>query len=1221
MQGKSFGKEFFCGILKIILAIFLRVVYTLNMKKFVHLHVHTEYSLLDGATKIKDLVQEVANRGDGAVAITDHGNMYGVLNFYGECLRQGVKPIIGCEFYICHDLTRRDNKADTAHLVLIAKNDKGYHNLLKLNSVAYIDGFYYKPRIDYDVLEQHKEGLICLSACLAGHIPTLILEKQYEEAENHTKRLQEMFGEDFYLEVQNHNLPEQREVNIKLVELSKKFGIKLVATNDVHYLNKDDAEMQDILMCVQMGKTVKDPDRMKFSTDEFYLKTRQEMEECLAGFEDALDNTLEIAEKCDVTLRSKMFEDISGIDKQKYVLPANENYIPYYKAPNGQPNFEYLKDLAYAGLKKYKKVTPEILNRLETELEIINELGFVEYFLVVWDYVNWARSNDIPVGPGRGSGAGSLVAYTTGITLVDPLKYDLIFERFIHRERVSMPDFDIDFCMDRRLEVVEYTRQKYGKDNVAMIVTFGTMAAKNAIRDVARVLSIPYSEADKLSKEVPFKLPDGIKKPPVLKYYFGCTGKPENDKFIIPSLKNLYDNDEDIKHLADLAMKLEGFPRNTSTHAAGVLIAPERVDNYIPLARNGEDISTQYNMTELESLGLLKMDFLGLRTLTDIDKALKYIKAIHGVDIDFYDMEYNDPKVYELISSGNTEAIFQIESGGMKKFMKELKPDCLEDIIAGVALFRPGPMDSIPKYIRNKHNPSQVEYAHPLLEPILNVTYGCIVYQEQVMKVFQVLGGYNMGQADNVRRIMGKKKVDKMAYEKEKFINGWKDPEGKKDIKGCLANGISKEVAEQVFAEMESFASYAFNKSHAAAYAYLTYQTAYLKCYYEPEFLTAVLNDRITKMDDIKKYVTYARQEKINILPPDINKSRTYFSVEDGQIRFGIGALKNVGVGVVDSIIQERKEHGDFKNFEDFLTRVTAQALNKKCLESLILSGAFDSFGIARSALMASYDFLVDKVAKDRKNRETGQFTFFDDEVVKQSDTFKYPNIKEFNKETKLKYEKEIVGVYISGHPLNNHIQKFRDFNLTSDMISSLEEGGEDGVEIDYTADGNIQDGMQVVCGGILSEVKKHLTKANKQEMAMVKLEDIYGVLNVMVFPKSYTYLKDKLVEDSLVTITGKISIRPGEAPIVVCDNVIPWEISEEKQEVVQKLYLRFDLTNTELYKKVCEVLTSYTGNSEIIVKCTTQNKPFKLGINTSINNFVLNQLNGLLGTANVVVK
>ncbi len=1198
------------------------------MKRFVHLHVHTEYSLLDGATKIKNLVAKVAERGDGAVAITDHGNMYGALKFYGECLANKVKPIIGTEFYICEDMHRQTGKADMGHLILLAKNDEGYHNLLKLNSMAFIDGFYYKPRIDYNLLQQYCGGLICLSACLAGHIPQFILEGRMDDAINLAEKLKNMFAPgDFYLEIQNHNIPEQKIVLNGLVEISKKLNIKLVATNDVHYLEKTDAEMQDILMCVQMGKTVDDPDRMKFSTQEFYLKTREEMELALPNFEDALNATLEIADKCDVTIKSKAFGDIPGID-EKYVLPANQNYIPPYVPSNGMTAYEFLRHLAYEGLpKRYKVITDEIKERMEMELELINRLGFVEYFLVVWDYINWAREHDIPVGPGRGSGAGSIVAYTTGITLIDPMKHDLYFERFINAERVSMPDFDVDFCYDRRLEVVEYARQKYGETNVAMIITFGTMAAKNALRDVARTLRMPYSEIDKISKDIPAKVPEGLHAP-VLKYYFGLTNKPENEKYIIPSLRNAYESDNFLKKVVDLASQLEGFPRNTSTHAAGVLIAPDRIDKFVPLAKNGNDISTQFNMTELESLGLLKMDFLGLRTLTDIDKALKYIKAIHGVDIDFYNMSYDDPKVFEMISSGNTDAIFQIESGGMKKFMKELKPDNLEDIIAGVALFRPGPMDSIPRYIKNKMNPDQIVYAHPLLEPILKVTYGCIVYQEQVMKIFQVLGGYTLGQADNVRRIMGKKKVDKMALEKEKFIFGWKDPNGKKDIPGCVNRGVPQEVAEQVFAEMESFASYAFNRSHAAAYGYLTYQTAYLRCYYEVEFLTAVLNNRITNMDEIKKYVTYARQEKIEVLPPHINKSRTYFSVENGKLRFGIGALKNVGIGVVDSIIEERKLNGEFKDFEDFLKRVKNQALNKKCLESLIFSGAFDCFGIARSALIASYEYLVERINKDRKNKESGQFSLFDNEGIAQTDHFKFPNIKEYNKETKLKYEKEIVGVYISGHPLNDYVDKFNDFNLTSDMIAVEDNEGitnEDGEEFENQQEFSIPDGTSVTCGGILTEVKKHITKKSKQEMAMCSLEDLYGTINLMVFPKAYEKLKNKLQQDSLVTIVGKLSIRDGEAPVVICENVIPWIIDDEEENKnlipQQKLYLRFNTQNSKLYAKVMQVLKEHLGENSVIIKCTETQNVFKVQTTVNISNYLINSLNGILEAENVVVK
>lgn len=1198
------------------------------MKNFTHLHVHTEYSLLDGCCRIKNLVETVAKRGEKAVAITDHGNMFGALNFYGECLRNNIKPILGTEFYMTENHKAKTTQGGMFHLVLLAKNEIGYKNLIKLNADAWVDGFYYKPRIDFELLKQHHEGLVCLSACLAGLIPTLILENRFEDALEWARKFKELFGEDYYLEIQNHGIPEQQQVIAGLVEIGKKLQIKLVATNDAHYIEKEDAEMQDILMCVQMGKFYDDPDRMKFSTEEFYLKTREEMEQALPGFEEALDVTNEIADKCNVILRSKGFDDIDGIDKSKYVLPANENFIPTYTPDNGQSAYDFLAGMAWDGLpKRYKNITKEITDRLEMELTLIKELGFVEYFLVVWDYINWARNNGIPVGPGRGSGAGSLVAYCTGITKVDPLKYDLIFERFIHRERVSMPDFDVDFCMDRRQEVVEYAKRKYGASNVANIITFGTMAAKNAIRDVARTLRVPYAEVDKVTKEIPAKLPKGIKKPPVLKYYFGLTEKEKDKEFIIPTLRKIYDEDPTMRKVINLASKLEGMPRNTSTHACGVLIAPDRVDSFVPLARNGEDITSQYNMVELESLGLLKMDFLGLRTLTDIDKALQYIKENHGVDIDFYNMEYDDPKVYELISSGNTETIFQLESGGMKDFMRHLKPDCLEDIIAGVALYRPGPMDSIPKYIKNKQNKDKIVYDHPKLESILKVTYGCIVYQEQVMQVFQALGGYNMGQADNVRRIMGKKKVDKMVYEKEKFINGWEDPEGKKSIPGCLKLGVSKEVAEKVFGEMESFAEYAFNKSHAAAYAYLTYQTAYLKCYYEVEFLVAVMNDRISNQDEIKKYINYSRQEGIEVLPPDINQSVTYFSAsKDGKIRFGIGALKGVGVGVVESIINERKQNGYYKSFEDFLKRVSREALNKKCLESLILGGAFDSFGINRSALMASYEFLVEKVQKQRSEQASGQFSLFDDgSVLATEDNYKYPEIKEFNKETKLKFEKEILGVYLSGHPLNDYLDKYKDFNLTSNMLDKKEmeefvdEDSSETVEAEY----EVEDGQNIVCGGIINEVKKHLTKAGKQEMAMVTLEDIYGTIDVMVFPKNYDKLKEKLVPDSLVTITGRISIRNGNPPSVVCENIIPWitATNEDERKSGQKLFLKFDASDKELYKKILDILREYPGQSEILVKDTSTNKPFRIPLQVKINNFLINQLDGLLGESNVLTS
>lgn len=1186
-------------------------------EKFVHLHVHTEYSLLDGCARIKKLVALTKERGGTAVAMTDHGNMYGAIQFYDECLANGITPIIGEEFYICEDMHRKSGKADMAHLILLAKDNTGYHNLMKLSSMAFVDGFYYKPRIDYKVLAENSEGLVCLSACLAGHIPQLLLQRRFEDADALALKLKGIFGEDFYLEIQNHGLPEQIEIMPHLADMSKRLGIKLVATNDCHYIAREDAEMQDVLMCVQMGKTVDDPDRMKFSTDQFYVKTYEEMKTAMQGYEESLETTLEIADKCrNVVIKSKAHDDIPGIDK-KYVLPATQNYIPPYRPENGQTAFEFLRDMTYEGLKKkYKEITPEIKERAEMELNTIRDLGFVEYFLVVWDYINYARQHSIPVGPGRGSGAGSIVAYATSITLVDPLKYDLIFERFINRERVSMPDFDVDFDYDRRKDVVDYVRRKYGEENVAMIVTFGTMAAKNAIRDVARVLRMPYSEADKITKEIPDRLPDGIKKPPVLKYYFGTTGKPEDEKYIIPTLRKMYDEDEFVKRVVDMAVKLEGMPRNTSMHAAGVLIAPDRVDSFVPLSRNGEDITTQYDMIELEHLGLLKMDFLGLRTLTDIDKAIKYVKEDHGVDIDFYNMEYDDKNVYDLISSGNTDAIFQLESPGMKKFMKELKPDCLEDIIAGVSLYRPGPMDSIPRYVKNKQNPENIVYDHPCLENILDVTYGCIVYQEQVMKIFQVMGGYSYGQADNVRRIMGKKKKDKMPIEREKFINGYKDPNGQHDIPGALKLGIPKEVAEKVFHEMESFASYAFNKSHAAAYAYLSYQTAYLRCYYEIEFIASVLNNRITNSDEIKKYVTYAKKQKHEVLPPNINKSRTEFSVEDGSLRFGLGALKNVGTALMETVIEEREKNGEFKSFMDYLQRVPQLALNKRCLESLILSGAFDCFGVARSQLMAVYDLAVERVNRDRKTKAAGQFSLFETEELKSEDTLDYPDIKEFSKETRLKFEKEVTGVYISGHPLEDFMDKYDELTFTSDMLEpeEIEEDGE--TKLVYS----VSDGMSVLGGGIITEIKKHMTKLDKKEMAMVTMEDLYGTLNLMVFPKAYAKLRNVMQEDEMYTVSGRLSIREGDTPIIIVDNLIPWQKPEQEKEEkkTKKLYIKFDTQNATLYNRVMATLDSYKGDTQTIICCNSKNQAFNAKKFVNAGNHLLNELNGLLGEQNV---
>lgn len=1195
------------------------------MKDFVHLHVHTEFSLLDGIARINKLVDITKERGYSAVAITDHGNMYGTLQFFEECIKAGIKPIIGCEFYICNDLHRKQGKDDIGHIILLAKNDEGYHNLMKLNEIAFCEGFYYKPRIDYETLKAHSEGVICLSACLAGHIPTLILQRRFDEADALALKLKSMFAEgDFYLEIQNHGIPEQKLVNQYLAEMSKKLGIKMVATNDVHYLYKEDAEMQDVLMCVQMGKFLDDTDRMKFSTDEFYLKDYDEMMQAMEGFEDAVANTVEIAEKCNVTIKTKSLGEIPGIDP-KYKLPASKNYIPVYKTITGEEPYDFLRRISFEGLhKKYKEVTQDLIDRLEMELEIISSQGFVEYFLIVWDYINYAENQGIPVGPGRGSGAGSLVAYCSGITKIDPIRYSLFFERFINKERVSMPDFDVDFCMDRRGEVIEYVKRRYGVDHVAGIGTFGCMQAKNAIRDVGRVLRIPNPDVIKITKLIPNKLPDGIKKPPVLKYYFGTTGKPENDKYIIPELRELYDNDESIKKIADMAIKLEGVPRNTSQHACGVLIAPEPVANFVPVAKTDNERVTQYSMIELEHLGLLKMDFLGLRTLTDIKKACDYIYKNYGKRIDFYDMSYDDPKVFEMLSEGKTDAVFQLESAGFKKFMKELKPTCLEDIIAGVSLYRPGPMDSIPKFVKNKQNPDEVVYDDPCLENILDVTYGCIVYQEQVMKIVQVMGGYSLGQADNIRRIMGKKQVDKIDKEREKFINGWQDPEGKKSIPGAVKLGHDPAVADKIFNEMKEFAKYAFNKSHAAAYAHVTYQTAYLKCYYETEFITAILNDRITNADDITKYVSFARSEGIKVLPPDINKSLTYFNVEDHAIRFGLGGLKHVGTALTDSIIKEREENGEFKSFDDFITRAVKVGVNKKAIECLILSGAFDAFGHSRSQYMAVYEKVVERAVKDKKSNQIGQMSFFGEN--KLEDTIDYPDIKEFNKKTLLKYEREIIGVYLSGHPLQDYVKKFDNYTLTSDMLAdtqSDEMSEDENFEGEATNETNLQDGQPFVCGGIITAVSKKRSKSGR-DMCYLKLEDLKGTIEITFFSNAFSKYRNVLEEDNLVTIKGRINIRDGMPPSAVGEVVMLWKDEEERAEKAkpkERLCLRFDTKNPDIYSKVKNSIASYPGETQVVIKCTSSNKVFVYQQQAKVNNYLVNELSGIIGNENIVVQ
>ena len=1167
------------------------------MSNFVHLHVHTEYSLLDGAARIKKLAKVCKEYGMPAVAITDHGNMYGAVAFFDACEDNGIKAIFGCEFYCCDDLTVKQGKTKLNHLILLAKNEVGYHNLCKLNTIAFEKGYYYKPRIDLKALKEHSEGLICLSACVAGEVPQLILQRRFDEAEQLVLWFKEVFKDDYYLELQNHGLEEQLIINEKLREFSKKHGIKTVATNDVHYIYRDDAEMQDVLMCVAMQKTLDDPDRMKFPNDEFYFKTAEEMEQAFPNDPEAIETTLEIADKCN------------------FKLTYGHYMYPKYTPVTGQQPIDYFKDLIEAGLKKkYKQETPEIRERINYEVETISRLGYVEYYLIVWDYINAARQKGISVGPGRGSGVGSIVAYLMGITDVDPIRYGLFFERFLNPERVSAPDFDIDFEDSRRSEVFDYVKEKYGEDRVCKIITFGTMAAKNALKDVARVLRVPYAEIDRVTKAIP----NSIKRPNIIQKCFGINRKPDEPDETVPELVEMYNTNPDIKKVVDIAYKVEDNPRQTGIHACGVIIGGDVLDKHIPLAKNGDIITSQYVGGELEHLGLLKMDFLGLRNLSDIKQAIELIKQNHGVDINFDELGTDDENVYKLISTGNTKAIFQIESSGFQKFMRELQPTCLEDIIAGVSLYRPGPMDSIPTFVRNKHYPDKISYVSPVMEPILNVTYGCIVYQEQVMKIVQELAGYTLGRADSVRKMMGKKKLKDLQAEREVFLNGCPSINGKPAVDGVLKRGLDKDVANKLWDEMEKFGSYAFNKSHAAAYAHVTYQTAYLKTYYEPEFLTSVLNNRITNIDEIKNYVTYAKSEKINILPPDINKSETMFSCnKNGEIRFGLAALKGVGINVIDTIIAERNANGEFKSIVDFVNRFDSTVLNKRCLESLILSGAFDCFKVKRSQLMQVYATLLDRANNDRKNRALGQFSLFDS-VLKTDvvNNITYPNIPEFDEQTKLKLEKEVVGVYISGHPLSNYTHKFKEFNLTADMLEvdeNEEEQPDDNEQEDVVYEGLI-DGMEVTCGGIIVEIKKLLSKRDKKEMAFAKVEDLYGVIELMFFPQAYTKFKSKLTYDSLVTIHGKLSIRSGEKPVVMVDNVIPWDLNQNggEENKISTLYLKYDVSNIALHDDIYKTLKNYAGVSSVVV-VDLNNKPFKLNIKVNPSSFLLNELHAYL--------
>ncbi len=1126
------------------------------MGNFVHLHVHTEYSLLDGAARINRLFSRCKELGQDAIAITDHGVMYGVIDFWKAARKEGIKPIIGCEFYVVDDHTKKVAREHRDHLVLLAKNEAGYKSLMKLDSIAFVDGYYIKPRIDLELLRQHHEGLICLTACLAGHIPQALLHGDDNEADNYLSELKEMFGDDLYVEIQDHGLSEQKYVLPKLIELAKKHDVKLVATNDVHYINKEDGEMQDVLLRIQTGSKMTDKLDFAFETSEFYLKSEDEMRALFPYCQEAIDNTREIADKCDVEIK------------------FHQDLIPNYVPENGMTAKEFLYDLCEKGLhQRYSEITQEIRDRADYELGLITKMGYVEYYLIVWDFINYAKSQGIPVGYGRGSGVGSIVAYAVGITNVDPLRFSLIFERFLNPERVSMPDFDIDFCCERRGEVIEYVTRKYGSNNVCQIVTFGTMAAKNAVRDVARVYDVPIPDVLKVTKLIPSN--PGLKV--TLEKLFD---RDENGhtKIEIPELLEIYDNDPQMRKVIDMAKKCEGMPRNTGMHAAGVVICGKRLDDWIPLQRNGENVTTQYAKDLVEELGLLKMDFLGLITLTDLKKATDYVKENYGVTVDFSKIPDDDQEVYKMIGEGKTACVFQLENGGMTKFMMNLKPTCMEDIIAGISLYRPGPMQFCDIYVESKHHPETIVYDSPLLEDILNVTYGVFIYQEQVMQIVQKLAGYSLGQADIIRRAMSKKKKYEMDIHRKLFIYGGEEPSKHAHIPGAISKGVPEDVAARLFDKMEVFASYAFNKSHAAAYATVTYQTAYFMRYYPCEFICAVLNNRITDIKDVTKYTSFARDRGIEILQPDINESIAYFKASGNTLRFGLAGVKNVGEQAVLDIIKERTQNGKFKDFADFLSR-TCLMINKKLVECLIKAGAFDCFGHARAELLSLYEKYVDIFVHDKKGQASGQMSLFGDILESSGIEIEYNGTPEYDEMYKLNLEKEVLGIYVSGHPLNSFRDELSKLDFNTSMAVIEEDDEEDFVEEKKPS----LEGKKVVVGGMLKNLRGVLTKDQKS-MKYGQIEDLFGSMDVVFFPRVYEKYKELIEEDSVVEVKGTIVLKTETQYQINAESVVPCKkaaVEEVKKE--EKLYLKVD--TEEQLSSVQDILLDYVGNVQVVVK------------------------------------
>lgn len=1146
---------------------------------FTHLHVHTEYSLLDGSNKIKEYIARVKELGMTNAAITDHGVMYGVIDFYKAAKEAGINPVIGCEIYVApgsrFDRETVHGEDRYYHLVLLAENNTGYKNLVKIVSKGFVEGYYYKPRIDMEVLEEYHEGIIALSACLAGEVQRYLARGLYQEAKETAYRYEKCFGKgNFYLELQDHGIPEQRMVNQQLLRLSKETGMELVATNDVHYTYEQDVEPHDILLCLQTGKKLSDENRMRYEGGQYYVKSEEEMKQLFPYAIEAVENTQKVGDRCHVEIE------------------FGNTVLPDFKVPEGFTKYEYLEKLCVDGLKeRYKDTAEELIPRLNYELKVIKDMGYVEYFLIVWDYIRYAREQGIMVGPGRGSAAGSLVSYTTGITNIDPIRYNLLFERFLNPERVSMPDIDVDFCFERRQEVIDYVIEKYGKECVTQIVTFGTMAAKGVIRDVGRVMDLPYAFVDTIAKSIPNELNITIEKAMNMN----------------PELRKLYENDESVKKLIDMSRRLEGLPRHTSMHAAGVVISRLPMDEYVPLSRGSDGmITTQFTMTIIEELGLLKMDFLGLRTLTVLQDAVRLVKKGAGIAIDIDQIDFDDKKVLESLGTGKTDGVFQLESAGMKNFMKELKPENLEDVIAGISLYRPGPMDFIPAYVRGKNSGGVITYDCPQLEPILSPTYGCIVYQEQVMQIVRDLAGYTLGRSDLLRRAMSKKKQSVMEKERQSFVYGNKE-EG---VAGCIEKGIPESIANKIYDDMTDFAKYAFNKSHAAAYAVVSYQTAYMKYYYPVEFMAALMTSVLDNNTKVSEYIFTCRRMGLPILPPDINEGEGNFSVSKEGIRYGLSAIKSVGRPVIEAILIERKERGKFKTLKDFLTRMNGREVNKRSMENFIKAGAFDGLEGSRRQKMLIYASIMDSISQEKKSSMPGQMSLFEfaSEDVKKDFEITLPNVEDYDKETRLAFEKEVLGVYISGHPLEEYEDKWRRniSAVTADFMLDEE-----------TGETKVKDGTTVVIGGMIIGKTIKYTRTNKV-MAFLTIEDLLGTVEVVVFPRDYEKYQMLMEEDAKVFIRGRVNAEEEKNGKVICERVISFDAGKKELWIQFPTMEAFEEREQELY----QALLHSDGNEPVVVYISYDKRMKRLPAsrNISIESGLVNSLANIFGENNVKV-